>query len=98
MSMFLTATDVQVGIYDGGTPQISMDICSKQITVRGTWRYTTNCFEEAVSLIDKGMVDAEKLVSHVYNFENAPAAFEVVHKLQDEHGKPLLKTVILHPD
>lgn len=90
---------MQVGIYDGKTPQISMmDICSKQLTVRGTWRYTTNCFEEAVSLIDRGMVDAEKLVSHVYDFENATAAFEAVHNLKDEHGKPLLKTVILHPD
>ncbi|KIX03569.1 chlorophyll synthesis pathway protein BchC [Rhinocladiella mackenziei CBS 650.93] len=92
-------TYVQVGIYDGRTPQISMmDICSKQMTVKGTWRYTTNCFEEAVNLIDKGMVDAEKLVSHVYEFERAPAAFEAVHKLRDVNGKPLLKTVILHTE
>jgi hypothetical protein len=62
----------------------------------GTFRYTTNCFEQAVDLIDRGVIDCKSLVSHVYNFKDSLEAFESVHKLEDKHGKKMLKTVILH--
>jgi threonine dehydrogenase-like Zn-dependent dehydrogenase len=66
------------------------------ITASGTFRYTTNCFEEAVDLIDRGVIDVKALVSHIYNFKDSLEAFESVHRLEDRHGKKMLKTVILH--
>ncbi|KAL4861580.1 hypothetical protein BDV12DRAFT_203873 [Aspergillus spectabilis] len=92
-------TYVQVGMYRGKHPQINMmEICVKQLNVRGTIRYTTNCFEEAVTLIDRGLVDVNSLISHTFEFDDSLSAFETVYNLEDGEGKKLLKTVILHGD
>jgi threonine dehydrogenase-like Zn-dependent dehydrogenase len=64
----------------------------------GTIRYTTNCFEEAVELIDRGLIDVKSLVSHAFNFNDSLSAFETVYNLEDKQGRKLLKTVILHGD
>jgi D-xylulose reductase len=90
-------TYVQVGLYMGQHPEIPMiQVVSKQLTIKGTFRYTTNCFEQAVDLVDRGVVDVKSLVSHVYQFEDILDAFEATHKVQDKQGKKLLKSVILH--
>ena len=62
----------------------------------GTIRYTPNCFEEAVYLIDTGLVDVKSLVSHTFGFKDSLEAFETCYKLEDRQGDKLLKTVILH--
>lgn len=90
-------TYVQVGMYRGKHPEFPiMDVIVKELNVRGTFRYTTNCFEEAVDLVDRGLIDAKSLVSHTFDFKDSMAAFEAVHQLEDRHGKKMLKTVILH--
>ncbi|OQU93639.1 hypothetical protein CLAIMM_00121 [Cladophialophora immunda] len=90
-------TYVQVGMYRGKHPEINMmEVCIKQLNVRGTIRYTANCFEEAVYLIDKGLIDVKSLVSHTFNFKDALEAFETCYNLKDKQGRKLLKTVILH--
>ncbi|KAH8807134.1 chaperonin 10-like protein [Xylogone sp. PMI_703] len=92
-------TYVQVGIYDGPNPRISMmDVCSKQLNIRGSWRYTTNCFEDAVGMVDRGLIDLQRIISHVYRFDDGPQAFEAVYNQRDNTGKKLLKTVILLDD
>ena len=92
-------TYVQVGLYMGKHPEIPMmEIVSKQLNVRGTFRYTTGCFEQAVDLIDRGVIDVKSLVSHVYDFDDSLEAFEACHKMADRNGEKLLKTVILHGD
>jgi threonine dehydrogenase-like Zn-dependent dehydrogenase len=64
----------------------------------GTIRYTTNCFEEAVSMIDRDLVNVKSLVSHIYDFKDSLLAFETVYNLNDGQGENVLKTVILHGD
>jgi threonine dehydrogenase-like Zn-dependent dehydrogenase len=64
----------------------------------GTIRYTTNCFEEAVSMIDRDLVDVKSLVSHIYDFKDSLLAFETVYDLTNGQGENVLKTVILHGD
>jgi threonine dehydrogenase-like Zn-dependent dehydrogenase len=76
--------------------QYIADDISSLMTASGTFRYTTGCFEEAVDLINRGIIDVKALVSHVYDFKDSLEAFESVHRLQDCHGKKMLKTVILH--
>jgi threonine dehydrogenase-like Zn-dependent dehydrogenase len=71
-----------------------MDICSKQLNVRGTWRYTTNCFEDAISLIDRGRVDVKTLISHVFPFERSLEAFDTVHTVRATDGRHVFKVVI----
>jgi threonine dehydrogenase-like Zn-dependent dehydrogenase len=73
-----------------------MDI--KQLILVGTCRYSTNCFEEAVLMIDRQMVDVESLVSHTYQFEDSEEAFTTVKNYVDREGKKAMKVVILHDD
>ncbi|EXJ75275.1 uncharacterized protein A1O5_01971 [Cladophialophora psammophila CBS 110553] len=88
-------TYVQVGLLNSPMPRIPiMDICSKQLNVRGTWRYTTNCFEDAISLIDRGLVDMKSLISHVFPFEQSLEAFETVHEVKAKDGRNVFKVVI----
>ncbi|PGH08301.1 chlorophyll synthesis pathway protein BchC [Polytolypa hystricis UAMH7299] len=92
-------TYIQVGMYRGKLPEINMmEVCVKQLNVRGTIRYGTNCFEEAVELIDRGLVDVKRLVSHTFDFNDSLSAFEAVYNLHDVQGKEVFKTVILHGD
>ena len=51
-----------------------------------------------MDLIDRDIIDVKSLVSHVYYFKDVLEGFEAVHKVQDRHGKALLKAVILHND
>lgn len=60
----------------------------------GTWRYTTNCFEDAISLVDSGLVDMKSLISHVYPFEQGLEAFQTVHDVKAKDGRHVFKVVI----
>lgn len=59
-----------------------------------SWRYTTNYFEDAVSLIDRGLVDTKSLISHVLPFEQSLEAFETVHQVRATDGRHVFKVVI----
>ena len=64
--------------------------CIRDLTIRGSIRYTTGCYETAVDLVGSGKVDVKALVTHRYKFEEAEKAFETVR----DGGEGVLKVVI----
>ena len=68
--------------------------CSWADNQEGSYRYTTNCFEDAISLMETGRVDVKPLISHVYPLENSLEAFQAVHAVKATVGKDVFKVVI----
>ncbi|EXJ61945.1 D-xylulose reductase A [Cladophialophora yegresii CBS 114405] len=55
-----------------------MAACTKELTVRGSFRYGPGDYAMAVDLTSSGKVDVKKLISRKVNFEDAEQAFEDV--------------------
>lgn len=51
-------------------------ICARELTVLGSFRYNEGCYEQAISLVNSGLVDVKGIISHRYEFEDAVKAFE----------------------
>ena len=64
--------------------------CIRALTVKGSIRYQTGCYPEAVQLVAGGRVPVGRLVTHRFAFEQAEEAFEVVRR----GGEDTLKVVI----
>ncbi|KAL4959800.1 uncharacterized protein BDV14DRAFT_212128 [Aspergillus stella-maris] len=54
--------------------------CIRDLTIRGSIRYTTGCYPVAVDLIGSGKIDVKKLITNRYTFEQAEEAFELVRQ------------------
>ena len=70
------ATFVQVGM---GKPSIDFPLltaCMREIKVQGSFRYKEGDFKIALDLIERGIVDAKKLISGRVKFEDAEGAFQ----------------------
>jgi D-xylulose reductase len=65
-------------------------VCIRDLTIRGSIRYTSGVYETAVALVASGKVSPSKLITHRYKFEEAEKAFEVVKK----GGEDVLKVLI----
>lgn len=65
-------------------------VCIRDLTIRGSIRYTAGVYEKAVDLVGSGKVTPSKLITHRYKFEEAEKAFEVVKK----GGEDVLKVLI----
>lgn len=64
--------------------------CIRDLTIRGSIRYTEGCYPTAVDLVASGKVDPSKLITHRFAFDESEAAFEVVKK----GGEDVLKVLI----
>lgn len=62
----------------------------RDLTIRGSIRYTAGVYPRAVELVANGKVQPKKLITHRYKFEEAEAAFETVRK----GGEGVLKVMI----
>jgi D-xylulose reductase len=62
----------------------------RDLTIRGSIRYTAGVYERAVELVASGKVQPRKLITHRYKFEEAEQAFETVRK----GGEGVLKVMI----
>lgn len=62
----------------------------RDVTIRGSIRYTAGVYPAAVELVASGKVDPKKLITHRYKFEQAEEAFETVRK----GGEGVLKVMI----
>ncbi|ORY77296.1 ubiquitin elongating factor core-domain-containing protein [Protomyces lactucae-debilis] len=51
-------------------------ICAREITVLGSFRYNEGCYEQAISLVERGLVDVRALITHTFAFEDAAKAFD----------------------
>jgi L-iditol 2-dehydrogenase len=54
------------------------EICSKEGSFKGSFRYGPGDYETAVGLLSTGRVEVESLVTHKYAFEEAEDAFKAV--------------------
>ena len=71
-------TYVQGGM---GRPDISfpiMSACTREITVRGSFRYGPGDYQLGLSLIASGKIDVKQLITKTYAFDQAEQAFEDV--------------------
>lgn len=64
--------------------------CIRDLTIRGSIRYTARVYPQAVELVASGKVKPQKLITHRYKFEEAEQAFETVRK----GGEDVLKVMI----
>ncbi|KAE8379823.1 chaperonin 10-like protein [Aspergillus bertholletiae] len=64
--------------------------CIRDLTIRGSIRYSTGCYSTAVDLIASGKVDVKRLITNRYTFEEAEQAFELV-----KQGKESVIKVII---
>lgn len=64
--------------------------CIRALNIKGSIRYTTGCYPEAVTLIASGKINPRKLITHRYKFEQALEAFE----LFKEGKESVLKIII----
>lgn len=91
---------VQVGMGVDGAPFPITDMCTKEITMRGSFRYGPGDYKLAVDLVASGLVNVNELISDVFEFEEAEMAFEaqksgrairVLIRGQDNGGRMFLK-------
>lgn len=61
-----------------GRPDISFPImaaCTKELTMRGSFRYGSGDYQLAVQLVADGKISVKELISRKVKFEDAEAAF-----------------------
>lgn len=64
-----------------GKPDIMfpiMAMCTKELNVKGSFRYGSGDYQLAVDLVAQGKVDVKKLITGRVKFEEAEKAFEEV--------------------
>lgn len=65
-------------------------VCVRDLTVRGSIRYTAGVYRTAVDLVASGKVQPRQLITHRFRFDEAEAAFETVRR----GGDGVLKVMI----
>lgn len=53
-----------------------MAMCSKELTVKGSFRYGPDDYRLAVELAGSGSLNVKDLISHRFDFKNAEEAFQ----------------------
>ena len=64
--------------------------CVRDLTIRGSIRYTAGCYSTAVDLVGSGKIDVKQLITHRFAFEESERAFGTVKK----GGEDVLKVMI----
>ncbi|KFA52698.1 hypothetical protein S40293_08761 [Stachybotrys chartarum IBT 40293] len=67
--------------------------CIRALTIKGSIRYSTGCYPQAVQLIASGKIKPSKLITHRYKFTEAENAFEVVRQAQENTLKVIIEGV-----
>jgi L-iditol 2-dehydrogenase len=83
---------VQVGL---GKPNLSIpvgQICDKEISFKGSFRYGPGDFQLAIGLLNSRRVKLDGLITHEFTFSEAEDAFKNVA------GRSGIKSVIYGPD
>ena len=53
-------------------------MCVKELTMKGSFRYSSGDYQLAIDLVAEGKIDVKKLISAKVKFEEAEQAFEAV--------------------
>ncbi|KAL4890122.1 hypothetical protein BDV59DRAFT_204717 [Aspergillus ambiguus] len=71
--------------------------CIRDLTIRGSIRYTTGCYPTAVDLVASGKIDVKKLITDRYTFENAEDAFELMEQQYTKLAETIRRKAATHP-
>ncbi|KAF2183299.1 sorbitol dehydrogenase [Zopfia rhizophila CBS 207.26] len=83
---------IQAGL---GSPRITFpigQICDKEATLKGSFRYGPGDYQLAIELLQSGRISLKNLITHEFEFSEAGKAFVNVSKRQG------IKTIIYGPD
>ena len=69
---------LQVGLGNPTGTMAWLEIVRKELTVQGVIRYLPNCFQDAIDLVERGLVDLKSIITHAFTFEDSVAAFNTV--------------------
>lgn len=67
--------------------------CIRDLTIRGSIRYTTGCYPAAVDLVASGKIDVKPLITNRFEFINTKEAFELVRQKKENVIKVLIQGV-----
>ncbi len=70
--------DVQAGLGRPTSTFPTLKIVSKELNVIGTVRYTGNCFETAIDMMAREVIDLKPLITKTYPLTESEAAFKAV--------------------
>jgi len=90
-------TFVQVGM---GNEFIQFPITAmltKELNVKGSFRYGPGVYPLAIDLVARGLVHLKPLITHRYSFKDAVKAFKTTQEGKGEDGRGAIKTVIDGP-
>ncbi|TQS34116.1 hypothetical protein Golomagni_05514 [Golovinomyces magnicellulatus] len=71
-------TFVQAGMGKSNINFPIMALCLKEVTAKGSFRYSSGDYKLAIELVATGKVNVKKLITNVVNFEEAEQAFKDV--------------------
>ena len=96
MGVYITkkgGTYVQAGM---GQDHVDFPItvaCLRDLTIRGSIRYTTGCYPNALNLVASGKIDVKRLITNRFSFEDAKEAFDLVRRRQEGVIKVIIEGV-----
>ncbi|KAI5209748.1 GroES-like protein [Aureobasidium subglaciale] len=67
--------------------------CIRALVIKGSIRYTKGCYPDAVHLIATGKIDAKRLITNRFKFEEAEKAFELVKAGREDVFKVIIEGV-----
>lgn len=70
----------------------TLEVASKELSVIGSLRYTTRCFEDGIHLVDRGLVDLGPLITKTVPLSQAEEAFKAARAGGE------IKVVIMNQD
>lgn len=67
--------------------------CIRALTIKGSIRYQSGCYPEAIKLVASGKINPRKLITHRFKFEKAEEAFEIVRRAEENTLKVVIQGV-----
>jgi L-iditol 2-dehydrogenase len=82
---------VVVGVF-GQKAAIDLGLIQdREITITGTLMYQKRDYEQAISLINGGLIDLETMITHRFPFINYPEAYQAIEALNGEFLKVMIE-------
>lgn len=83
-----------------GAPDITIPLVlaiTKELVVKGSFRYGPAAYPLAISLVASGKVDVKSLITHRFPFDEALKAFDTNRTGKGPDGEGVIKAVIDGP-
>lgn len=85
------STIVVVGVF-GKKPVVDLGLVQdRELSLVGTLMYQKTDYEQAITLIDRGLVQLEALITHRFPFEQYRQAYQAIEASQGEYMKVMIE-------